>query len=171
MRNSHFVREQTTSRCGDIGRRIKGACLYRKILLAVGVSLLLAFDAVAQQRCYFLECTPGSNAPPPPPAAAPPPVSNTYPSAAIEQSAPRFNCARASGADEFAICGSSVLANLDQRLNSIFGSLLASLDSQQRTRLRSQQRSWLAQRAGCAGNATCIEAAYKARIAQLESWR
>jgi len=91
-----------------------------------------------------------------------------------------FDCARAQSDVERAICGDFELGRLDRALASAYRLKLGSLDGDAaRTKLRADQRQWLARRAGACpggaagrttGEAACLAALYRQRIARLSEY-
>lgn len=80
---------------------------------------------------------------------------------------PSFDCARARGRDELAVCGDVELSALDRSLSQVYYALADNLSGDARMALRVAQSEWLAQRSLCDGNVPCIGQAYRNRIAQL----
>ncbi len=81
--------------------------------------------------------------------------------------APSFDCARAGSKAEQAICRSPKLAALDRDLGAAYRARLA-----REPAIQPQQRAWLKARdAGCEGDAACLTAFLKARLAWLSSSR
>lgn len=80
-----------------------------------------------------------------------------------------FDCAKARTASEQAICGSNVLRALDEQLGVTYGYArrFAKSEADER-RLIASQRGWLKQRDRCGADTACLEASYRARIAELE---
>ena len=81
---------------------------------------------------------------------------------------PSFDCTRARGRDELAVCGDLELSALDRSLSQVYYALADSLSDDARMALRVAQGEWLAQRRLCDGNVPCIGQAYRSRIAQLQ---
>ena len=78
---------------------------------------------------------------------------------------PSFSCARASGADERAICHSPTLRAADARMASLYRDIQGCTMMGGRGDNIDDQRAWLARRARCGGNADCLARIYNARIA------
>lgn len=98
----------------------------------------------------------------PAPLAAQAPVAN-----------PSFDCARARGWDERAICGDRDLATLDRRVADAFRQALEAAPAQ-RDRLQAEQRSWLAERRRCEKPASgtpqgCLRTSMASRATTLEA--
>lgn len=79
-----------------------------------------------------------------------------------------INCAKAKAADEKAICASTDLVQRDAVMSTEYGVLKGLVGMGPRSMLMDDQRSWLAQRAKCGGDAACLEKSYDARMAVLE---
>jgi len=83
-----------------------------------------------------------------------------------------YDCARAEGEVESAICHVKELAELDLQLSSLYRALLAKLAAAERTALRSEQRAWIAERdKDCApdkGWVDCLTENYEKRMEQLK---
>ena len=67
---------------------------------------------------------------------------------AQDQVSPSFDCAKETGAVERAICGDPKLAELDQYIAQYFKVALEGLGAADAAALRTDQRAWLATRAG-----------------------
>ena len=88
---------------------------------------------------------------------------------------PAFDCARASGTIETAICSDSALAEQDLALGTLYARIWQGTDTTvARAQLRDLQRNWLRKRdRDCAGAkelAACLSAHYKAQIDRLSNW-
>lgn len=81
---------------------------------------------------------------------------------------PSFNCAKASAADEKAICRSSRLSALDDLLGREYRTVLGCLMMGSRDAERDYQNEWLQRRAACGGNTACIGRLYRKRLAELK---
>ena len=81
---------------------------------------------------------------------------------------PSFDCTRARGPDELAVCGDVELSALDRSLSQVYYAMADSLSDDARMALRVAQDEWLAQRRLCDGNVPCIGQAYRSRITQLQ---
>lgn len=80
-----------------------------------------------------------------------------------------FDCADASKPDEKAVCDSRELANLDVKnatLYEVTGHLVA---MGQRGDLQDNESAFLKKRAACGSDVACIQAAYEANIASIQS--
>ncbi len=82
---------------------------------------------------------------------------------------PGVNCTGTGTPDEVAICSNATLIDLDWRLYGIYQALLRRLDQNQQTKLVREEASWVKQRGECQRDVSCLTAAYKSRIAQLQS--
>ena len=105
------------------------------------------------------------------PAQGPQPSQSQRPNAASAiplTTQPSFDCTRARGRDELAVCGDAELAALDRSLSQVYYALADRLGGDARMALRVAQGEWLAQRKLCDTNAACIAQAYRNRIAQLQ---
>ena len=85
-----------------------------------------------------------------------------------------FDCAKAASATERAICSTVALARLDRAVAEAYRSALTeATDEGQKTALRTQQRAWLVQRNDAcqaqtgSGQAACLTAVYKERLAAI----
>ena len=94
-------------------------------------------------------------------------IAGFFASSAAAES-PSFDCATNFAPDEVTICKNNTLTALDRQMAVLYFALWRSLDTDQQTKLRNEQRSWLRQRASCQTNSACISAAYQARISQLK---
>jgi uncharacterized protein YecT (DUF1311 family) len=84
-----------------------------------------------------------------------------------------FDCARASGDIETAICGDRALARLDRHVaEAYFDKLVWEGDEAKRFTLRKDQRAWLIERDGCRVRAEsfvgCLTRVYQARLKALD---
>ncbi len=69
---------------------------------------------------------------------------------------PSFDCARASTPTEFAICGSTDLAELDQAITRNYAFALESADATTGVAIRNSQKAWLDSRDRCGGDVQCL---------------
>lgn len=83
------------------------------------------------------------------------------------QSGPSFNCSRARTRVEHLICGDAYLSQLDRRMASAYTAFQRRISATERTRLRQDQRLWLADRNRCT-TVECLIATYEDRIAYLD---
>lgn len=101
---------------------------------------------------------------------------------------PAFDCAKAQGQVEQLICKDAGLAALDRTLDGVYRAATAKAKGQPASPLRSEQRGWIGGRNECwkatdANNAVfltaswtaasvrgCVEAKYRMRIAELQSF-
>jgi uncharacterized protein len=88
---------------------------------------------------------------------------------AIPARAASFDCARARAADERAVCASRVLSELDVEMAVRFETLAGLVAMGTRGDMGDAQRDFLASRRRCGGNATCLTALYRGRIAILKN--
>jgi len=87
---------------------------------------------------------------------------------------PSFDCRKASGTIETAICRSASLSELDARLAFVYKDALAGAPPNRRYILQNDQRNWLLTRNDCARRpnvAVCLDKAYRSRIGILEPKR
>lgn len=101
---------------------------------------------------------------------------------------PTFDCAKARGEVEQAICADASLVALDRKLDEVYKAALAKAKGKLAAQLRSEQRGWVKGRNECwkaNGQPTwitatwtvntvkgCIEAQYRLRTSELQSvWR
>ena len=80
---------------------------------------------------------------------------------------PSFSCARASAADERAICNSPSLSAADARMTALYHDIQGCTMMGARGNNIDDQRAWLARRASCGGNTACLTRLYRARIAEF----
>lgn len=80
-------------------------------------------------------------------------------------SAANFDCAKAATAVEMAICADAELSKLDEILDATFEQ--AWVRSKDQAALKSRQRAWLRDTRDACADATCLKAAYEARISAL----
>ena len=83
------------------------------------------------------------------------------------QSGPSFACSRARTRVEHLICGDAYLSQLDRRMASTYAAFQRRISARERTRLREDQRLWLADRNRCT-DVACLVATYEDRIAYLD---
>jgi uncharacterized protein len=109
------------------------------------------------------------------PKAEPPKTEAAKPEASKTEAAsakgPSFDCAKAEGPVETAICKDEKLAALDRTLAEVFAAAGTSLEPEDATIERDAQRAWLKTRNSCGKrpNVTaCVRAAYEVRIAELQ---
>ena len=86
---------------------------------------------------------------------------------AAQARAPSFSCARAMAADERAICHSPALSAADARLAALYRDIQSCTMMGGRGNNIDDQRDWLARRARCGGNSSCLARHYRARIAEF----
>jgi uncharacterized protein len=80
-----------------------------------------------------------------------------------------FDCARAHAADKRAVCASRGLSELDVEMAVRFDTLAGLVAMGTRGDMGDSQRAFLASRRRCGGDATCLTALYRGRIAVLKS--
>ena len=82
-----------------------------------------------------------------------------------------FDCARAAGPAEHAICGSADLAGVDRSLASAYGAdarqFQAIGDPAALAKLRASQKAWLRQRDACGGDEACLRRVMGERVQAL----
>ncbi len=98
------------------------------------------------------------------------------PVAAVAQSGPSFDCAKASNAAERAICKDPAMAKADRELSGLYAALLASLKGPARESLEKSQVRWIVGRnRACVANddpdviGRCLKTRYDNRIADLKA--
>ena len=78
-----------------------------------------------------------------------------------------FDCAAATLTSvERAVCADEALSALDSELSSNYSALRSQATGEEKMRLVSEQKAWIAQRNRC-GNTECFREAYQKRIAEL----
>ncbi|MBJ3774118.1 lysozyme inhibitor LprI family protein [Acuticoccus mangrovi] len=82
-----------------------------------------------------------------------------------------FDCAKASAADEVAVCRSGRLCALDDEMASLYEDVLAHALMGVSGETRDGQREFLEKRAACGADDPCLTALYEARIAELKKTR
>lgn len=78
-----------------------------------------------------------------------------------------FDCRKATQADEFAICDSRQLSELDVKMATIYDIVLKLVGMGTRGAIQDEQRAWLAARQACGADRSCIRDLYEARIKTL----
>ena len=79
-----------------------------------------------------------------------------------------FDCRQAASPSEKTICASEALSRLDFQLGRTWKTLLdAFSDSVQRTRMKVDQKAWIARREKCGADANCIGKLYQDRLSTL----
>ena len=108
--------------------------------------------------------------------------------AAAQAQGPTFDCAKAKGEVEQAICSDPALAALDRKLAEVYQAATAKAKGKPATQLREQQRGWVKGRNDCwkaKGQETwitatwtvktvkdCVDAQYRQRTSELQAvWR
>jgi uncharacterized protein len=79
-----------------------------------------------------------------------------------------LNCARASSADERAICGDYALGQREARMATLYQWATSFVAMGQRGDIEDKQRAFLKSREACGADRGCLLQAYDARIAQLQ---
>lgn len=91
-----------------------------------------------------------------------------------EASGASFDCRRARGPVETAVCRSPVLSELDRRLDFVYRDALAAAPSWRAEEIRRDQRRWVAERDACSRQRDierCLTRQYQQRVGQLEPKR
>lgn len=83
---------------------------------------------------------------------------------------PGFDCKRAFGRDELAVCSSAELASLDRELNTVFRRLRAKLNPKEAQALTQAQMEWLRQRGRCQSDEECIGSLYCSILSEMQNW-
>ncbi len=78
-----------------------------------------------------------------------------------------FDCTKARRADEITICNDRELSELDVRMATWFEVNTSLVLMGRRGAMRDEQSAWLAQRARCRSDKSCLRSAYLNRIAEL----
>jgi uncharacterized protein len=78
-----------------------------------------------------------------------------------------FDCRKATKADEFAICDSRQLSELDVKMATIYDIVTKLVPMGTRGAIEDEQRAWLAARQACGPDRGCIRNLYDARIKTL----
>ena len=77
-----------------------------------------------------------------------------------------FNCAKASTANEIAICSDDELSTLDETLAAVYKQARSSVSDAKR--LKGEQVNWIKSLGTCDGNVDCLLSAYRNRILVLD---
>ena len=77
-----------------------------------------------------------------------------------------FNCAKASTANEIAICSDDELSTLDETLAAVYKQARGSVSDAKR--LKSEQVNWIKSLGTCNGNVDCLISAYRNRVLVLD---
>lgn len=91
-----------------------------------------------------------------------------------QASGPSFDCRKARGPIESAVCRSPSLSELDGRLDFVYRDALAGSSSRRAAEIRRDQRDWLEARNACVRERAlerCLNRQYMTRIGQLEPKR
>jgi uncharacterized protein len=87
---------------------------------------------------------------------------------AAQREQPSFDCRKAATVPEKAICANAELSRLDVQLSRTWKTLLnAFSDSGQRTRMKVDERAWIARREKCGDDSNCIAKLYRDQISAL----
>ena len=97
-------------------------------------------------------------------SAAPAPPPKTVPQQSFARPA---WCGRAATATELAICSNPLLAGYDIQLQRLYDDRKLQLDRSGRRRLAAKQKRWLVERDRCGGDAACLTAQYRDRLARI----
>ncbi len=137
------------------------------------------YDELSGPNFYFMPPSGVASKPVSAPRVTPPPQPQPQPQLAplpqavqpqpVLTTQPSFDCSKARGPDENAVCASPELASLDRALSQAYYTLAENLSGDGRMALRVAQGQWLAQRSQCGANAACIGQSYRSRIAELQS--
>ncbi len=84
-------------------------------------------------------------------------------------SAASFDCAKASAADEKAVCNDCTLAQKDVKMATLYEVLSNLVAMGERGNLQDEQRAFLKTRSACGASKSCIAKAYDTRIGSLEA--
>ena len=79
-----------------------------------------------------------------------------------------FDCRQATKPDEFAICDSRELSQLDVKMATLYDTVIKLVGMGVRGDMQDRQRAWLQERAGCGADRACISRLYESRIRVLE---
>lgn len=80
-----------------------------------------------------------------------------------------FDCAKATGADEGAVCGSHALSALDDEMAGLYDYIRRCALMGTRGDVTDSQRTFLDQRAACGASVPCLRNLYHGRISELEA--
>jgi uncharacterized protein len=87
---------------------------------------------------------------------------------ASPQEQPSFDCRKAGSPSEKTICANAALSRLDFQLGRMWKTLLDHfIDDAQKTQVRQDQRTWIAQRESCGADDKCIDKLYRDRLSTL----
>ncbi|MGK8187053.1 lysozyme inhibitor LprI family protein [Serratia marcescens] len=79
-----------------------------------------------------------------------------------------FDCAKAAGSDERAICANRTLNDLDVQMATKYQFLRGLFAMGARGAMQDSQQSWLTKRQRCGGDTACLLKSYRTRIAELD---
>lgn len=88
-----------------------------------------------------------------------------------EVSAQSFDCAKATTADEKAVCASPALSKLDSEMATLYDAIEQCALMGTRGDVQDSQRAFLAKRADCGADDACLTTLYTTRVAQLAKIR
>ncbi|MPZ40673.1 MAG: hypothetical protein GEU95_22005 [Rhizobiales bacterium] len=80
-----------------------------------------------------------------------------------------FDCSKASAPDEFTVCDSRELSQLDVKMATLYETVIKLVGMGVRGDLQDQQRVFLRARSDCGHDRMCIRNLYTARIHALET--
>ncbi|MCB1889614.1 MAG: MliC family protein [Rhodocyclaceae bacterium] len=92
--------------------------------------------------------------------------------ASLSAEGPAFDCARANGEIEQAICRDPSLAELDRRMDAVYRAALAKAGNEHPPMLKAEQRGWIKGRNDCwkaDDRHRCVADSYVTRIAELQA--
>jgi uncharacterized protein len=87
----------------------------------------------------------------------------------VAASAQSFDCAKATHADEKAVCSHAGLSALDDEMAGLYDDIMQRALMGVRGEERDNQRAFLAERQDCGADVACIHRLYEARIKDLEA--
>ncbi|WMS42479.1 hypothetical protein RDV64_20835 [Acuticoccus sp. MNP-M23] len=87
--------------------------------------------------------------------------------AAAPAAAQSFDCAKASTADEKAVCNSGELSALDDEMAALYKDIMSHAMMGVSGETRDSQEEFLKDRAACGARTPCLKRAYRARIKTL----
>lgn len=78
-----------------------------------------------------------------------------------------FDCAKATTADEKAVCASPRLSALDSEMGTLYDEIRRCALMGTRGEVTDSQRAFMAKRAACGSDDSCLVSLYSARVAEL----
>lgn len=78
-----------------------------------------------------------------------------------------FDCRDSKRADEATICRDAELRQLDRRIDRAYARALDDAPRGQSWKIRAEQRTWLARRASCGMNESCLASTMRRRLERL----